>query len=44
MQAACHLSVCEYDEVMTGVTFCGANNDDVAAVSYDLEALTIWKL
>ena len=42
-QAACLLSACSLHDVLTGVTFCGPDNNDVAAVSYDADALLVWQ-
>jgi hypothetical protein len=42
-QAACLLSCCSLHDVLTGVQFCGQDNDDVAAVAYDTDALMVWR-
>lgn len=43
LQAACLLSACSLHDVLTGVAFCGQDNDDVAAVAYDADALVLWR-
>eukprot|EP00879_Flechtneria_rotunda_P025816 GHRR01027463.1.p1 GENE.GHRR01027463.1~~GHRR01027463.1.p1 ORF type:complete len:249 (+),score=58.24 GHRR01027463.1:1131-1877(+) len=42
-KAACLLSVCKFNEVLTGVAFCGKDSDDVAVVAYDVDGLTVWR-
>jgi hypothetical protein len=42
LQASCLLSVCRYNERLTGAVFCGQGADSVAAVAYDVEALSVW--
>jgi hypothetical protein len=42
LQASCLLSVCRYNERLTGAAFCGQGADSVAAVAYDVEALNVW--
>ncbi|KAF6263935.1 WD40-repeat-containing domain protein [Scenedesmus sp. NREL 46B-D3] len=42
-QASCLLSVCKYNERLTGAAFCGQGADSVAAIAYDVEALNVWK-
>lgn len=42
-KAACLMSACSLHDVLTGVTFCGEENDDVAAVAYDADALVLWR-
>ncbi|WIA13891.1 hypothetical protein OEZ85_002463 [Tetradesmus obliquus] len=41
-KASCLLSVCKYNERLTGAAFCGQGADSVAAVAYDVEALNVW--
>jgi hypothetical protein len=43
LQAACLLSACSLNDVLTGITFCGQDNNDVAAVAYDSDALVMWR-
>jgi len=43
LQAACLLSACSLHDVLTGVTFCGQDNNAVAAVAYDADALITWR-
>lgn len=43
LQAACLLSACSLNDVLTGITFCGQDNNDVAAVAYDADALVMWR-
>jgi hypothetical protein len=43
LQASCLLSACSLHDVLTGVTFCGTDNNDVAAVAYDADALMMWR-
>ncbi|KAF8066185.1 Wdr54 [Scenedesmus sp. PABB004] len=42
-RAACLLSAVAFHEVLTGVAFCGAGDDSVAAVAYDGDALLLWR-
>jgi hypothetical protein len=37
------MSACSLHDVLTGVAFCGQENDDVAAVAYDADALVLWR-
>eukprot|EP00877_Chromochloris_zofingiensis_P008531 jgi/Chrzof1/3931/Cz13g13240.t1 len=36
-------SVCCLHAALTGVAFCGKSNDDIAAVAYDTDEISIWK-
>lgn len=42
MQAANLLSVCWVNALVTGVAFCGSGSNDLAAVAYDQDEISIW--
>jgi hypothetical protein len=43
VQVTCALSACVLNTPLTGVAFCGADCDDVAAVAYDCDELHVFR-